>query len=58
MKTLFCEWPGRVGVLIEKGKSKRHQQTLRFKDAVAALRWCEAYGATLVYFPPDRLNRN
>jgi hypothetical protein len=55
MKTLFCEYPGRVGILVEKAGRKRTKQALRFKDAVAALRWCESYGATLVYFPAGRM---
>jgi hypothetical protein len=50
MKTLFLAMPGRVGVLVTEAKGKRRKRTMRFKDGCAALRWCEANGATLVYF--------
>jgi len=51
MKTLFSEMPGRVGVLVTESKGKRRKRVMRFKDGSAALRWCEAAGAVLVYFP-------
>lgn len=58
MKTLFSSAPGRVGVLVTEAKGKRRKRVIRFKDGCAALRWCEANGATLVYMPaaPVRWN--
>jgi hypothetical protein len=51
MKTLFAQMPGRVGVLVTESKGRRRKRAMRFNDGCAALRWCEANGATLVYFP-------
>ncbi len=53
MKTLFAQMPGRVAVLVTERNGKRRSRAIRFKDGFAALRWCEANGATLVYFPAD-----
>lgn len=58
MKTLFASAPGRVGVLVTESKGKRRKRTLRFQDGCAALRWCEAHGATLIYMPAAPVAQN
>jgi hypothetical protein len=56
-KTLFLQAPGRTGVLITTAK-RRSQKAMRFKDAHAALDWCESHGALLLYFPKPNLSAN
>jgi hypothetical protein len=53
MKTLFCEAPGRTGVLISQENGKHKRKVMRFKDAHAALDWCESNGVSMVYLPVD-----
>lgn len=48
-KTLFISAPVKVGVLLTpRGRSYRKTE-LPFASATAALAWCEAHGASLVY---------
>ena len=46
-KTLFCESPGRAADLIVDGEPK----PMDFKDAHAALDWCEQNRAVFYYLP-------
>lgn len=50
--TLFIESPGRTGVLVTKAPGrKRTQKPMQFRDGHAALDWCEANKAILIYLP-------
>jgi hypothetical protein len=49
-KILLSESPGRTAVLIHKGKSSPK----KFKDAHAALDWCEKNSASFYYLPVEQ----
>lgn len=53
MKTLFCEAPGRTGVLVSQENGKNKRKVMRFKNAQAALAWCEPNRVCLVYMPAE-----
>jgi transposase len=54
---LFCTEGNPVAVLVTARKaSPRATKAMRFDQAEAALAWCRAHGAALIYCPaaPDR----
>jgi hypothetical protein len=61
-KTLFCQAPGRIGLLVTIRDGRQRKRTMRFKDAHAALTWCERKRVMMVYMPavvmPDAHNNS
>jgi hypothetical protein len=53
-KTLLAEWPGKVAVLLDHGKTS----VKKFSGSAAALQWCEANRAAFYYLPPQDVRGN
>lgn len=53
-KTLFLPAPGTAGVLVIRDAAGLRSRNKRFASAHAALDWCQAHRAALVFWPlPD-----
>jgi hypothetical protein len=50
-KTLFTQFPGKAGVLVETVNGRRKQKAMAFQDGHAAFEWCQSNGAALVCLP-------
>lgn len=57
-QTVFYSTPGKRAVLVKNEGGKRRTQQLTFADPHAALAWCLAHGAALVYWPEAGPERN
>lgn len=56
-KTLYLPAPGKLGVLVKMSPTPS-QSEREFKNAAAALAWCEKERINLVYFFPNEAARN
>jgi hypothetical protein len=49
-KTLFLPAPGTQGLLVTRVGERFKTRAMKFRDAHAALTWCEKHRAGLVYY--------
>jgi hypothetical protein len=58
MKTLFCEAPGKVAVLVSMVRGRNKRKVLRFQNAQAALAWCEKKQICFIFMPSPQVDQN
>jgi hypothetical protein len=52
-KTMFYSEGNPAATLVTNRAGRRSVKSFEFPQAEAALAWCRAHGAMLIYLPPD-----